>query len=104
MSRPISRDYKRSRSGGAGFDLSRWKEFAAGLGAVDLAGAIGGSTAEAFAEALRAARQLANRLLEAGFEPDEVRKLYAGLKSRISGTAERLDWADGIIALCGGRG
>ncbi len=32
MSRPISRDYKRSRSSGPGFDLSRWKEFAAGLG------------------------------------------------------------------------
>ncbi len=31
MSRPISRDYKRSRGAGPGFDLSRWKEFAAGL-------------------------------------------------------------------------
>jgi cell division protein FtsN len=31
-SRPIARDYKRSRNGGAGFDLARWKEFAAGLG------------------------------------------------------------------------
>lgn len=33
--RPISRDYKRSRHGagaGLGFDLGRWKEFAAGLG------------------------------------------------------------------------
>jgi cell division protein FtsN len=31
-SRPIARDYKRSRGGGgAGFDLARWKEFAAGL-------------------------------------------------------------------------
>ncbi len=30
--RPISRDYKRSRHGGAGLDLGRWKEFAAGLG------------------------------------------------------------------------
>ncbi|MCU0760594.1 MAG: SPOR domain-containing protein [Steroidobacteraceae bacterium] len=29
--RPIARDYKRSRNGGAGFDLGRWKEFAAGL-------------------------------------------------------------------------
>lgn len=31
MSRPVSRDYKRSRSNGPGFDLSRWKEFVAGL-------------------------------------------------------------------------
>ncbi len=30
--RPLARDYKRSRHGGAGFDLGRWKEFAAGLG------------------------------------------------------------------------
>jgi cell division protein FtsN len=32
VTRPVSRDYKRSRSSGPGFDLSRWKEFAAGLG------------------------------------------------------------------------
>jgi cell division protein FtsN len=31
VSRPVSRDYKRSRSAGPGFDLARWKEFAAGL-------------------------------------------------------------------------
>jgi cell division protein FtsN len=30
--RPVARDYKRSRNGGAGFDVARWKEFAAGLG------------------------------------------------------------------------
>jgi len=29
--RPVARDYKRSRNGGSGFDVSRWKEFAAGL-------------------------------------------------------------------------
>ncbi len=30
-SRPVARDYKRNRHSGAGFDLGRWKEFAAGL-------------------------------------------------------------------------
>ncbi len=30
--RPVARDYKRSRSSGPGYDLARWKEFAAGLG------------------------------------------------------------------------
>ena len=54
-------------------------------------------------DSARTARQLANRLLEAGFGRDEVRALYAGLKSRINGTAERLDWADGIIDLFGDR-
>ncbi len=31
MSRPVARDYKRSRSQGPGFDVARWREFAAGL-------------------------------------------------------------------------
>jgi cell division protein FtsN len=31
VSRPVARDYKRSRSQGPGFDVSRWKEFATGL-------------------------------------------------------------------------
>ena len=34
--RPLSRDYKRTRRGGPGLDLGRWKEFATGL-AVGLA-------------------------------------------------------------------
>jgi len=29
--RPVARDYKRSRGSGPGFDVARWKEFAAGL-------------------------------------------------------------------------
>lgn len=44
-----------------------------------------------------AVRQLAQRLLEAGFDRDETRTLYAGIKARLGGTQDRLTWADGII-------
>ncbi len=46
-----------------------------------------------------AARQLANRLLETGFGPEQVRGLYAAVKPRLTETAERLAWADSIVDL-----
>jgi hypothetical protein len=54
-----------------------------------------------------AARQLANRPLESGFDRDDVRALYGGLTTRSTSTAERPDWAYGITDLfrdCAGAG
>jgi hypothetical protein len=49
------------------------------------------------------ARQLAARLLENGFDRDQVKTLYGAIKSRLTQAADRLAWADAIVDLFGDR-
>ena len=72
------------------------------LGLEDKADALLGQAATACSGAAQA-RQLATRLLEGGFSRPQVRQLYAGMKDRLTGTGERLAWADAIVDLFGDR-
>jgi hypothetical protein len=50
-----------------------------------------------------AARQLAGRLSADGVEPEQIRAVYAGLKARLSQSADRVEWAESIVDLFGDR-
>ena len=88
--------------GGSHFTYAELARVARELGLGDKADALLGQAAAACTSAAQA-RQLATRLLEGGLPPDRVRQLYAGMKDRLTGTGERLAWADAIVDLFGDR-
>ena len=88
--------------GGSHFTFAELARAAAELGLEDRAQAFTAKAAECCTSATQA-RQLANRLLENGLGRDQVRELYAGLKSRLGGASDRLAWADAIVDLFGDR-
>ena len=51
----------------------------------------------------REARALANRLLEDGFDREQVKQLFGDLKAKMADTAERLGWSEAIVDLFGDR-
>ena len=54
---------------------------------------------DACADTARDARALAGRLLEQGFEKEQVKQLYGDMKVRMAGVGERLGWSEGIVDL-----
>ena len=88
--------------GGSHFTFAELARVATELGLADKADALLAQAAAACAGAAQA-RQLAARLLESGFPRDQVISLYAGVKDRLAGTGERLQWADAIVDLFGDR-
>ncbi|MGB5834829.1 MAG: hypothetical protein WBG92_22985 [Thiohalocapsa sp.] len=52
-------------------------------------------------DSARAARALATRLLEDGFDREQVKQIFGNLKAKMANTAERLGWAESVVDLFG---
>ncbi len=93
---------KAAESGGNHFTFAELARVAQSLHLDDKVDAMTRRAAECCGTAGEAG-QLAKRMMESGFPKERVREVYAGIKERLSGTAERFQWADGIADLFGDR-
>ncbi|KAA6185400.1 hypothetical protein F2Q65_08995 [Thiohalocapsa marina] len=73
------------------------------LGLEDRAQTLLGRARDCCGGSAREARALASRLLEDGFDREQVKQLFGELKGRMADSAQRLGWSESIVDLFGDR-